>query len=133
MPASAYLQKAMLDWVLGGATPTQPPAFWAALATATPGSRSDQASEMAIISGYTRVSCSMGPASTQSSASCSNNTSMTFGPFSSPGSAVGVTLWDSQTIGSTNMLWYNTFLTNRTFDVGESLVILPGALVLTMS
>ena len=131
MSASSYLQKAMLDWVLGGANPTQPSAFWGALAVGTPTSIS--ASEMGTLTGYSRKTASFGPASTASSASASNNVAMSFGPFSSPGSAIGVTLWDGSPIGSTNMLWYGTFGTARTFNPGDFLVVKAGALVLTLT
>lgn len=131
MSASAYLEKAMLDWVLGGATPTQPSAFWGALAVGTPTSIS--ASEMGTVTGYSRVTAKFGPSSTASSASCSLQTAMTFGPFSSTGSAVGITLWDGSPIGSTNMLWYGTFASSINFLVGDQLIVNPGALVLTLT
>jgi hypothetical protein len=130
MPASAYLEKAMLDWVCGGATPTQPAGFWGALAVGTPTSIS--ASEMAAATGYTRQTALFAPASTLSSASCSNSAAMTFGPFSSSGSALGVTIWDASPIGSTNLLWYQTFLSARTFLSGDYLFIGAGALTLTL-
>jgi hypothetical protein len=131
MPASSYLQKAMLDWILQGANPTQPTAFWAALAVGTPTSIS--ASEMNTLTGYSRVTALFSAAATATSASCSNSAAMTFGPFSSVGSAIGVTLWDGSPIGSTNMLWYGTFLTARTFQINDRLFIGAGALTLTLA
>lgn len=130
MPASAYLQKAMLDWVLGGANPTQPPAFWAGLAVGNPTSFSG--SEMGTLTGYSRLTALFAPASTASSASCSNSAGMSFGPFSSVGSAVGVTLWDGSPVGSSNMLWYGSFATALTFGIGDYVVINAGALTLTL-
>lgn len=131
MPASAYFQKAMLDWVFNGATPTQPSAFWAALAVGTPTSIS--ASEMGTLTGYSRVTALFGAASTATSASASNTAAMTFGPFSSVGSAIGITIWDGSPIGSTNMLWYGTFPSAISFIPNDRLVIGAGALVLTLA
>jgi hypothetical protein len=139
MPASSYLEKALLDWVLGGATPTQPPALWAGLAFGTPGSRSDQGSEIGTLTGYSRITAKFGAAQSGlaggsiGSATASNTAAMTFGPFSSTGSILGVQLWDGSPVASSTMLWYGTFLTARTFVVGDSLVIGVGALTLTMS
>lgn len=132
--ASSFLQQAMLDWVLGGSNPTQPPAFWAALDIGSPTFTS--ASEMGTLTGYARQTALFGAATNSlgvGSASASNTAAMTFGPFSSAGSALGVTIWDSQTVGSTNMLWYGQFGTGRTFGPGETLVFPPGALVIAMT
>ena len=89
---------------------------------------------MGTLTGYARQTVSFGPASTGagSSASCSNNGAMTFGPFSSVGSVLGITLWDASPVGSTNMLWYNTLAFPRTIGVGDTLVIGAGALTLTL-
>jgi hypothetical protein len=139
MPASSFFKKAMLDWVLGGATPTQPPAFWAGLAFGTPGSRSDQGSEIGTLTGYSRVTALFAPASSSlaggasGSASASNSSAMTFGPFSSVGSVLGFQLWDGSPVGSSNMLWLGTLLTARTFVVNDRLVVGAGALVITLS
>lgn len=134
---SAYMQKAMLDWVFGGATPANPPGgCWAALAYAVPGSRSDQGSEFGTLTGYSRVTALFNAASSAtlgSSASASNSAAMTFGPFSSVGSAVGVTLWDFSAVGSSDMMWYGTFAAIRTFVVNDYLVVAAGALTLTLS
>jgi hypothetical protein len=133
MPLSSYLEKAMLDWVCGGATPSQPVGFWLALASGTPTSLGNGASEFGSQSGYTRQSALFNSASTASSASCSNSKAMTFGPFSSVGTLLGVTIWDASPIGSTNLLWYGTVQTARTFSSGDYLVVQAGALVLTLT
>jgi hypothetical protein len=36
MPLTDYAEKAMLDWLLGGAVPTQPASRWISLATGSP-------------------------------------------------------------------------------------------------
>ena len=36
MPLTTYMQKQVLDWICGGAAPTQPPQLWLCFATGTP-------------------------------------------------------------------------------------------------
>jgi hypothetical protein len=131
MPAiSAYAEKAMLDWVLGGATPTRPANWWLGLDVGTPTSVS--ASEMGTLTGYSRLTVSMGAANSPAG-TASNQNGMTFGPFSSVGSALGVTLWDGSPVASSDQLWYGTLATARTFNIGDTLIFAPGALTLTLS
>jgi hypothetical protein len=46
MPLTPYLAKALLDWSLGGATPTQPAARFIGLASGTPDTANDSAAPM---------------------------------------------------------------------------------------
>lgn len=132
MPAiSAYLEKAYLDWALQGATPSRPSALWAGLAAGTP--TVTVGSELATAQGYfSRISALFGAAASPAG-SASNTAAMTFGPFSSTGSVIGVQLWDGSPIGSSDMLWYGTLQTARTYLVGDSLVFNAGALIITLS
>lgn len=127
---SAYLSKAYLDWALQGATPTRPSALWAGLAAGTP--TSVNGSEFGTLTGYSRLTALFGAAASPQG-SASNTAAMTFGPFSSNGSALGLQLWDGSPVASSNMLWYGTLLTARTILVGDSLVFSAGALTITMS
>ena len=127
---SAYLEKAYLDWCLGGAAATQPSARWAGLAVGTPTSVSG--SEMGTLTGYSRLTALFGAAASPTG-SASNTAAMTFGPFSSVGSALGIHLWDGSPVGSSDMLWYGTLQTARTFGIGDSLVVAAGSLTLTLS
>jgi hypothetical protein len=52
---------------------------------------------------------------------------MTFGPFSSVASILGIQIWDGSPVGSSNMLLFGTLQTARTVGVGDSLVIAAGA------
>jgi hypothetical protein len=45
---------------------------------------------------------------------------MTFGPFSSTGSILGLQLWDGSPVASSDMLWYGTLQTARTILIGDS-------------
>src|SRR5580765_3439469 len=122
---SAYLSKAMLDWCLQGATPTRPSNFWAALAPGTPTSVSG--SEIGTATGYSRVTA-LFSAATSPLGTASNSAAMTFGPFSSTGSILGIQLWDGSPVASSNMLWYGTLQTARTVGIGDTLIIAAGAL-----
>jgi hypothetical protein len=127
---SAYLVKQTLDWMLGGATGTQPANRWAGLAAGTPTSVSG--SELAAAQGYfSRLTALFGAAASPTG-SASNTAAMTFGPFSSGGSALGIHLWDGSPIASSNMLWYGTLQTARTYGIGDSLVLAAGALAITL-
>ena len=56
MPAlSAELARRLIDWTLGGSSPTQPGARWAGLAVGTPGTDNNAASEMGTLTGYSRL------------------------------------------------------------------------------
>lgn len=127
---SAYLSKAFLDWSLCGANPTRPSAVWAGLAAGTPTSVSG--SEIGTLTGYSRLTA-LFSAATSPLGTASNSAAMTFGPFSSTGSILGIQLWDGSPVGSSDMLWYGTLQTARTIGVGDTLIIAAGALVVTMS
>lgn len=130
---SQYMQKAMLDWSLLGATPTRPSAIFVGLAMGAPSSVSG--SEVATGSGYTRQTCGFGAAATPtSSGSASNTNAMTFGPFSSSQAISGLFLIDNSTASlSTNQLYYGNLATARTPLTGDSLVIAAGALSITLA
>jgi hypothetical protein len=127
---SAYLSKAMLDWCLQGATPTRPSNLWAGLAAGTPTSVSG--SEIGTATGYSRVTA-LFSAATSPLGTASNSAAMTFGPFSSTGSILGIQLWDGSPVASSNMLWYGTLQTARTVGIGDTLIIAAGALIITLS
>jgi hypothetical protein len=127
---SAYLGKQTLDWILGGASATQPANRWAGLAVGTPNSTGG--SEMGTLTGYSRLTALFGAANSPAG-SASNTAAMTFGPFSSVGSAIGALLFDGSPVNSSNMLLYGTLQTARTFGIGDSLVFAPGALTATLA
>jgi len=127
---AAYAQKAMLDWVLGGASPTQPAARFVGLSLGNPSSVSG--SEVSTGSGYARQTGIFGAAASPAG-SASNATAMTFGPFSSAQSISGLQVWDTGlSANSGNMLWYGLLATARTVGVGDSLVFAVGALGITL-
>lgn len=132
MPAlSTFLSQALLNWTTGAGAATQPGARWVGLAVGTPTSVSG--SEMGTLTGYSRLTALFSSATTAASVYASNSAAMTFGAFSSVGSALGLTLWDGSPVGSSDLLAYGTLQTARTFNPGDLLVFAAGALSLTLS
>ena len=128
---SAYMQKATLDWMYGGATPTRPAAWGVGLSTGVPSSTS--ASEIGTASGYARATVVM-PAAASPVGTVQNTGSMSFGPFSTAATISGIQTWDTMlSAGSGNMIEYGTLATARTVGVGDSLVIASAALTALMT
>lgn len=126
----AHGAKQMLDWVLGGASATQPASRLAALSLGTPSSVSG--SEVNTNSGYARQTALFGAAASPAG-SASNTAAMTFGPFSSSAAIQGLLIYDTISIMSGNIWWYGTLLTARTVLPGDTLVVGAGALIITLS
>lgn len=127
---SAFQSKLYLDFTTGAATATQPTARWVGLSVGAPTSVS--ASEMGSQTNFSRVTALFGAAASPTQ-SCSNTASLLFGPFSSPGAASGLVLFNGSPINSSDMLWYGTLQTARSFLAGDSLQIAAGALTITLS
>jgi hypothetical protein len=126
----AWGAAAMLDWVLGGATPTRPASRLVALSLGTPSSVSG--SEVGSNSGYIRQSALFGAAASPAG-SASNTAAMTFGPFSSSAAIQGLLVYDTISINSGSIWWYGTLLTARTVLTGDTLVVAAGSLLITLS
>lgn len=125
-------QKSTLDFILGGAVATSPAGRWIGLAWGTPTSAVGGGSELNTSFGYSRITAGFSPANSPAG-SASNATAMTFGPFSSIASILGIHMWDGSPVGSSNMWLYGTLQTARTVGVGDSLVVAAGALTITLS
>lgn len=131
MPAiSAYHEKQLLDFGLGGAAAVAVANRWCGLAVGTP--TVTGASEMGTLTGYSRLTAIFSPASSPIG-SAINSSAMTFGPFSSVGSAIGALIFDGSPVGSSDNLWYGTLATARTFGIGDTLIFAAGALICTIS
>ncbi len=126
----AWGAAAMLDWVLGGATPTRPSSRLIALSYGTPSSVSG--SEHSSNLGYLRQTGLFGAAASPAG-SASNTAAMTFGPFSSSNAIQGLLVYDTISINSGSIWWYGTLLTARTVLPGDTLVVAAGALLITLS
>jgi hypothetical protein len=81
---------------------------------------------------FSRVTALFGAAASPTQ-SASNTASLLFGPFSSAGEASGLVIFDVSPINSSNMLWFGTLQTARSFLAGDSLQIGAGALTITLS
>lgn len=128
---SAFFAKLLLDFSTGAATATQPSARWVTLAGGTPTSVS--ASELRTQDGFfSRLTALFGAANSPAG-SASNTAAMTFGPFSSGQSVLGVVIYDGSPLASSDMLFYGTLQTARTLGIGDSLVMNAGALTITMA
>lgn|SRR5574337_852015 len=128
---AAYAEKAMLDWVLGGATPTRPSAWGLGLSLGSPTSTSG--SEITTGSGYARQTVGFAAAASPGG-SATNTAAATFGPFSSSCYVSGLQVWDTVlSLNSGNMLWYGLLATARTLYANDTLVIASGALTISLS
>jgi hypothetical protein len=90
------------------------------------------ASEMGSRTSWSRVSALFGAAASPTQ-SVSNAGVLFFGPFSSPGIASGLVLFDGPAVNSSNMLWYGSLQTPVSFMADDGLRMNPGALVITLS
>lgn len=130
---STYTQKALLDWMLLGATPSRPAALFCGLALTAP--TSVASNEVGTGSGYARQTASFGAAITTAGnvGSASNQAAMTFGPFSSSAVISGLFLADNGSSGAGTGLMFGNLSTVRTPLAGDSLVLAVGALSVTIS
>lgn len=126
----AYLN--MLNWSLKAAAPATPAGIYIGLALTAPTYNSTY--EVAGGSGYVRQSMAFATAATAAgSASASNSTACTFGPFSSSAVITGLFISDTVSSAAGNLLWYGNLSAARTPLVGDSLVIAAGALAITLN
>ena len=129
---SAYAEKAMLDWVLGGAAATQPGTRAVGISLGSPTSTSG--SEWTG-SGVTRQTITFGAAASPGG-SATNTAAVTFGPVTSAASISGIQIWDTisgTTANAGNMLWYGLLATVRTLVSGDSVVLASGAMTITLA
>lgn len=135
MPAlSAYAAKALLDWMLGGASapadPTGTDRHAVGLSLGAPTSVSG--SEMTTLA-YTRQKIEFAAAASPAG-SATNSSAVTFGPFNGAGSVSGIQIWDTVlSSNSGNMFIWGLLATARTVASGDSLVIPVGALTVSLT
>jgi hypothetical protein len=129
---SQAMTKSLLDWALGGATPSAPAGRFCGLSLGAPTSVSS--SEVATGSGYARQTCPFAAAGTPaSSGTAQNNSAMTFPQFSSSCVISGLFVADTVSSGAGTMLVYGTLATLRTLLSGDQLVVSSGAITVTLS
>ncbi len=128
---SAYLQKAYLDWCLGGASATQPSNRFVGLCNGTPTSITGSEIGAATLAASSRQTSLFGAAASPAG-SASNTAAMSFS-FASGASVLGLIVADSVSVLAGNLLWYGTLQTARTPLAGDTLVVQAGALTITLS
>lgn len=117
--AGAYAAKAMLDWVLGGATPTRPTAWGLGISLGTPSSTSG--SECSV-SGYVRQTIVWNAAASPAG-SASQNSAIQF-TFLSACTIKGWQLWDTVlSSNSGNMLSFGQLSASSVMASGDILSI----------
>lgn len=122
MSKTNYAELAVLDWLLGGATPTRPTARYLALHTADPG-ETGATGEVAT-GGYARQAVTFGAASGGAAA---NSSTHTFTPSGANwGSITHFSIWDAATAG--NCLYSGALTTARAINDGESLTVAAAAI-----
>lgn len=120
----------MLDWVLGGATPTRPAGRWLGLSLGTPNSTSGSE---ASFSGYARQSLSMG-AATSPAGSASNAASCSFPCSTAAPTIIGWQIWDTNlSSNSGNMLAYGTLSATTTIASRSALIFSVGSVVISLA
>ena len=120
-----YAENALIDWLMGGATPTRPSARYVALHTADPG-EDGSAGELSG-SGYARQLAGFSAAS---GGSASNSATLNFtasgGDF---GAIAYCSVWDAVSGG--NCLWQGA-CTTKTINDGDSYQFAAGALSVSL-
>lgn len=124
---SDYAERATLDWLLGGATPTRPSARYVALFTAAP---TDAGGGTEVTGGsYARQAATFAAASTTSGTS-SATTSATLNWTNMPTATVThVGIFDASTAG--NLLYYGALSASKSLTSGDNFAINSGNLTIS--
>jgi hypothetical protein len=129
--ASAYLQAQMLNWAMGGATPTRPTKWAVGLSLGTPSSISG--SEMSV-AGYTRQTCGFAVAGTPASSATVSNSAAILFTINSACTIVGINVWDTVlSSNSGNLLGWGTLSASSVFASGDVASFSVGAILLTLA
>lgn len=124
---SDYLEKATLDWALGGATPTRPAARYVALLTAAP---TDAGGGTEVTGGsYARQAATFAAAST-TAGTTSASTSATLTWTNMPTAVVThLAIYDAATAG--NLLYWGALSASKSLTAGDNFAINSGNLTIT--
>jgi hypothetical protein len=126
---SDYAEKAMLDWLLGGATPTRPTTRHLALFTAAP-SDSGGGTEVST-GGYARQTITFAAAATPGG-TCANDAVESFtASGANYGTVTHIGIFDAATSG--NLLAHGAMTVSRTVNDGDTLNFAIGSVVLTLA
>ena len=126
---SDYAEKAILDWIMGGATPTRPSARYVALFTAAP---NDAGGGTEVSTGsYARQAATWDAATSGTGVTANADAQSFTASGASWGSITHVAVFDAATTG--NLLWHGAITTARTVNDGDTITFAIGAIDLTMA
>jgi hypothetical protein len=125
---SDWAENALMDWLMGGSSPTRPTTRHVALHTGDPG-ETGASNEVGAGVGYARQATTFTAASGGASANVSN---ITFGPASGGGfgTVSHVSVWDSASGGT--CLWKGPLGASQAVASGVTYTIVAGDLDLTL-
>ena len=126
---SDYAEKAVLDWLMGGATPTRPSARYIALYTAAP-SDSGGGTEVSG-NGYSRQAATFDAASSPAGTT-SNSAAVDFTAAGGDwGTITHMGIFDAASGG--NLLWHGSLTASKTIQDGDTLSFAIGNIDLTIA
>jgi hypothetical protein len=127
---TSWLQKGLLDQVLGIASFFFANPVYLSLHTAAPTDTGSHVNEISTSAGYSRQSLAAKMGATDSTTGISNNTaSITFGPASSSWGTVSyLGIEDSPGSPTGSMLLWGTSTSSRTINTGQSYLLTAGQL-----
>lgn len=127
-----WAEAAVLDWLLGGSTPTRPSTRAIALHSADPGDTG--ASELANTGAYARVAATFNAASTPAG-TATNSGAVTFTQASADwnsGSTIGYFgIWDSATYAGGNFLYGGSITVPKSVLNGDTASFASAAITVT--
>jgi len=124
---SDYLERAVLDWVLGGATPTRPSTRYVALYTAAP---SDSGGGTEVTGGsYARQTATFAAASTSSGTSTATTNATITWTNMPTATVTHVGIFDASTAG--NLLYWGPLSASKSLTSGDNFAINSGNLTIT--
>jgi hypothetical protein len=123
---SDWLENALLDWAMGGTSPTRPTARHVGLLTAAP---TDAGGGTEVSgSGYSRQAATFGAAA---AGATSNDSALTFtAAGGSWGTVTHIGIYSDSTAG--NLLWWGPLTASKTVGDGDSLVFAAGDIDLAL-
>jgi len=126
---SDYSEKALLDWLMGGATPSRPSARHVALFTAAP---NDAGGGTELSTGsYARQAATFAAATSGAGTTTTTNAQSFTASGASWGSITHVGVFDAASSG--NLFWHGAITTARTVNDGDTITFAIGSVDLTMA
>jgi hypothetical protein len=123
---SDWAEKAALDWLLLGATPTRPSAIYLGIHTADPGETG--ATSEVNASGWTARQAITFGATTSGTGIALNTSTIDVTASGAIGPVTHISLWDSATIGAGNCIAKGAVTTARTYANTEHITVAASAI-----